>query len=269
MVVKWDLRNPENGQLVAKVPHSVYALHYDAANNTLVVGHNHEGLHFIDLSSGKEAGSINLTDAAIFDIQSFGNLIFAATGDGKVTVFDKEKGVVVKVLKLSQKSARALAINPRREEMAIGFSDHTIRVINLSDYTVKHVLNGHSNSVFTVRYDPDFQHLITGGRDAHLKIWSVDKNYDLRESIAAHMYAINHVDFSPDGKHFVTCSMDKSIKVWDAQYFKLLKVIDKARHAGHGTSVNRLLWSHYRNQLISCSDDRTISIWDLKFDNNQ
>ena len=59
--------------------------------------------------------------------------------------------------------------------------------------------------------------------------------------------------------------MDKSIKVWDAETFQLLKVIDKARHAGHGTSVNRLLWTNHNNLLVSASDDRSISIWDLTF----
>jgi WD40 repeat protein len=59
--------------------------------------------------------------------------------------------------------------------------------------------------------------------------------------------------------------MDKSIKVWDAQAFRLLKVIDKARHAGHGTSVNKLLWTNFDDQLLSASDDRSISVWQIIF----
>jgi WD40 repeat protein len=62
--------------------------------------------------------------------------------------------------------------------------------------------------------------------------------------------------------------MDKSIKVWDLREMRLLKVIDKARHAGHGTSVNKLLWSSFGNQLVSGSDDRSISVWDIQFDSN-
>jgi WD40 repeat protein len=80
------------------------------------------------------------------------------------------------------------------------------------------------------------------------------------------MYAINHLAFSPDNKHFVTCSMDKSIKVWDAEKLALLKVIDRSRHAGHGTSVNKVLWTNYDNQLLSASDDRTISVWSINFE---
>jgi WD40 repeat protein len=98
-----------------------------------------------------------------------------------------------------------------------------------------------------------------------LKVWDVSANYIQVAEVVAHMYAINHLDFSPDGKHFVTCSMDKSIKVWDTEALKLLKVIDRARHAGHGTSVNKLLWTSFNNQLLSASDDRTISVWQIIF----
>jgi WD40 repeat protein len=91
-------------------------------------------------------------------------------------------------------------------------------------------------------------------------------SYSLEKSIVAHMYAINHIAFSPQETLFVTCSMDKSIKVWDAITFQLLKVIDRARFAGHGTSVNKLLWTTYHGQIVSGSDDRTLSVWQLTFE---
>jgi WD40 repeat protein len=53
--------------------------------------------------------------------------------------------------------------------------------------------------------------------------------------------------------------------VWDAETFSLLKVIDKSRHAGHGTSVNKVLWTEYNGYIVSGSDDRTLSVWNLKF----
>jgi WD40 repeat protein len=83
------------------------------------------------------------------------------------------------------------------------------------------------------------------------------------QDIPAHLFAINHITFSPQGNWFATCSMDKSIKIWDTQHFKLLKVIDKARYAGHGTSVNKLVWTNYQDFLVSGSDDRTLSLWEI------
>jgi WD40 repeat protein len=81
----------------------------------------------------------------------------------------------------------------------------------------------------------------------------------------AHMYAINSISINSSNDLLVTCSMDKSIKVWDLDSFKLLKVIDKSRHAGHATSVNKVLWTDHQDQIVSCSDDRKISVWELKF----
>ena len=165
----------------------------------------------------------------------------------------------------SEQSARCIAINEKTAEFAVGYSDNKIRVYSMIDWELQHEIDAHKISVFTVQYSPDFRYLISGSRDAHLKVWDVKNGYSLKESIVAHMFAINHLVYSPDGKHFVTCSMDKSIKVWDAETFTLLKVIDKARHAGHGTSVNKLLWSSHNNLLVSGSDDRSISIWDINF----
>jgi WD40 repeat protein len=107
--------------------------------------------------------------------------------------------------------------------------------------------------------------LLSGSRDARLKIWDVEAGYVLEKEIVAHTFAINYIDFSPNSNYFATCSMDKSVKIWDSESFKLLKVIDRARHAGHGTSVNKLLWTKYDNQIVSASDDRTISVWKIDF----
>jgi WD40 repeat protein len=266
MIVKWDLEAPDSGDLVAKLPNSIYALHTHPASELLIAGHNYDGIHLLDWKNKKEVGSLNFTTAALFDLQSAGDRVYAAGGDGTVTMIDIRKMNIVGKAKLSEKSARSLAINPKQRELAVGYSDYFIRVLDLDTLALKREWQAHQNSVFTVRYSPDYAFLFSGARDARLKAWDVSAAYVQATEIVAHMYAINHVEFSPDGKHFVTCSMDKSIKVWSTEELKLLKVIDKARHAGHGTSINKLLWTRYHDQLLSASDDRTISVWSIKFE---
>ncbi|MEQ8575703.1 WD40 repeat domain-containing protein [Fulvivirga sp.] len=265
MVVSWDLKNPDNGQLIAKLPNSIYGLHLIEGSNVLAVGHNYDGLHFIDWVNKKEVGSLKFTEAAIFDVTSYKNHLYVGDADGYLNIIELNPLKVLQKIKVSEKSVRTIAVNLKKLELAVGTSDHSIVIYNLQDYSVKYKLDDHDNSVFSVCYSPDNELLLSAGRDAHLKIWDVNAGYLLLEDIVAHMYAINNITFSPDGKHFVTCSMDKSIKVWDASAFKLLKVIDKARHAGHGTSVNKLLWTGHDDLLISASDDRSISIWDIAF----
>jgi WD40 repeat protein len=263
MIVKWDQLKFDDGELIAKLPNSVYALHYDVQSNLLIAGHNYDGIHLLEWENKKEVGSLHFTKAAIFDILALDKKVFVASGDGMITCIDLEKLSVVHQKKQSEKKARTLAIHTKRGELAVGFSDHYIRIFDLDTLILKQEWQAHANSVFTVRYSPDGNFLFSGSRDARIKVWDVQAGYLPLTEIVAHMYAINHIEFSPDGKHFVTCSMDKSIKVWDLEELKLLKVIDKARHAGHGTSVNKLLWTS--DKLLSASDDRSISSWEIEF----
>lgn len=265
MVAQWDLSRPEIGDLIAKVDNSVYAICYREQKHQLIIGQNFEGIHLIDLEEKKELNSLKLTDAAIFDIKIHQNNAFIACGDGVLIVVDLESWQVKKHIKASEKSIRTIAIDEEKALLALGFSDHYIRIFTLDDFQPIKAIPAHENSVFALQFDFTRGKLLSSSRDAHLKIWNPEDNFQLSEDIIAHMYAVNHIAISPSGKYWATCSMDKSIKIWDAQSHQLLKVIDKGRHAGHGTSVNKLLWSSYQGQLISASDDRTISVWDLKF----
>lgn len=246
--------------MVAKVSSSIYAMSYDPAKSELIIGQNFDGIHIINIDNKKEVGSLQLTDQAIFDIQHDENSIYLATGGGEVIVVDRETLKVVNRNKETDKNARTIAVNNRW--FIVGYSDNHIRVFDKMSFRKVKDIKAHKISVFSLAFHPEMNILVSGSRDAHLKFWSLE-DFSLVDSITAHMYAINHIEFSPDNQHFVTCSMDKSIKVWDATTFKLKKVIDKSRHAGHGTSVNKLLWLPYKNYLVSCSDDRTISVWNI------
>jgi len=265
LVVVWNLKTPGDGDLIAQLPNSVYAIQHLDKINLLVAGQNYSGIHLIDYQNKKEVASLQMTASAIFDIQHFENDLIIATGDGVITIIDVKKWMVKKRIAPTEKSARAISINTASGEVAVGFSDHFIRVFSLGNFQLKNEFKAHDNSVFTLAYSPDQKFLLSGSRDARLKVWDVQSNYRQAEQVIAHMYAINHIAFSPNGRNFSTCSMDKSIKIWNSEDLKLLKVIDKGRHAGHGTSVNKLLWTSFNNQLVSASDDRSISAWDLLF----
>ncbi|WP_209330961.1 WD40 repeat domain-containing protein [Lunatimonas salinarum] len=262
-VVEWDMDHPKDGKLIAKLPHSVYALAVDPVRNLLVIGHNFEGIHVIDLTDRKEIWSLKLTSQPIFDLAIAGDTLHVATGDGVLIVVDMEERSPRKHIKLSDAALRSLALHPRGGQLAIGSSDHSVKIIETNSYSPVAKLDKHSNSVFALGYSPDGNILISGGRDAHLHIWDA-ANFNLEKSIVAHMFAINYLSFRDDGRYFVTCSMDKSIKLWDAHQYQLLKVIDKGRHAGHGTSINKVFWSRHNGQVVAVSDDRTVSIWNIE-----
>ncbi|MBC6610665.1 WD40 repeat domain-containing protein [Hymenobacter sp. BT507] len=266
LVASWNVLDPEaDGQLVAKVEKSVYALRYLPARQLLVLGHNFEGVQVIDLQNRQLAHATALPPLAIFDLaySEVAQRLFVALADGTLAVLRATDFSLEKLLRLADKSLRCLALHPTRPELAVGSSDTTVRVLDVHTLDTLHTLSDATNSVFTVAYSPNGRYLLAAGRDAHLRRYDATASYALADTVVAHMFTINHLTFSPDGRYLATCSMDKSIKLWEADTLRLLRVVDRARHAGHGTSVNKLFWSGQQNRLVSCSDDRSLAVWQL------
>jgi WD40 repeat protein len=259
-IVKWSTGQPEEGKVIAKVNSTVYGML--TVNNRMVVGENSRALHLIDLLENKVLRSVELK-SPVFVIEKVGDRFLVGTGAGEILSFDQSLNFLGKT-KHSGKSLRCIAAG--KGELAMGYSDNLIRIVDVDSLEIKYELEGHKLSVFALAYHPVTGHLVSTGRDARILSWDTFDHYSKQHDIPAHNYACNHLVFRPDGKYFATGSMDKTIKIWDATTFALLKVIDKARHDGHTNSVNKLLWMDFDNLLVTCSDDRTIAVWEIKID---
>lgn len=260
LVVLWDAMAPYAAEVIARVGGSVYAMACDQSSDTLYVAENNERIYKIDLKQKKEIGSVSMGNYKFFDLKYKKGKLWSLLESGELVVLNEELQVIRRQ-KLA--SERLRSIDFYNNDMAIGASDNKVKILSAHSLRLIHELSAHKNSVFTAMYHPSGKYLVSGGRDAQLKVWDTMENYLFRESIAAHLHTINHLTFSHDGKYFATCSMDKSIKLWNAHNLQLLKVVDKHRYAGHNYSVNKLLWMKYKDLLVSCSDDRTISIWEI------
>ncbi len=269
LVVAWDLAAPDpdaTGTLVAQVDGSVYTVRWREAANHLLIGHNRQGVHVIDLASRQLVRAPALGTAPIFELALSEQLgrAWAALGDGRLAEIDLADYAVRRIVPVSAASLRTVAVAASRGELVVAGSDHRVRILDIDSLRVKHELATHTNSVFTAAFSPDEATLVTAGRDAQLRFWVADAQYEAGPAVVAHLFAINHAAFSPDGTLVATASLDKSIKLWSARTGRLLQVLDRGRAAGgHGTSVNRLVWPADRRELASCSDDRTVALWAL------
>lgn len=266
LVVKWDLHEPEVGQVIARIDANIFSMKYLPQFNRLAIGNMHGGVHWIDLNERANDKNIAAHDRGVFDIQWIKGEILTAGGNGRLVRWNAETGTTIQSLQISaeQKSLRSITYHAIRNEIAIGSSDYSIYILNADTFTIKkRIALAHDNSVFAVKYSPDGKYLMSGGRDAHLKVWEVERDYELISIQPAHWFTINQIEFSPDGRLFATVSRDKSIKIWNANNFKLMKVIERVRLVGHTHSVNAALWTAHHDWLITASDDRVVMAWNI------
>ncbi len=258
-VVQWQLDEPGEGQVLARVDGTIYCIHY--LDGRLLVGENNRAIHLIELANRQVLRSVEVK-APVFAMAHTKERIYVGTGAGELFVFDQSLNFVARE-RWSEKSLRSIEV--WKDCLLLGFSDNRIRLVDQQTMTLLQTIEGHSLSVFAMATRPPADDLLISiGRDAHIRVWDAGKNFAAVKAVPAHMYAINDVVFTDDGQFFFTGSMDKTIKMWDAANFALLKVIDRQRFEGHTNSVNQLLWMAEANLLLSCSDDRTIAAWELK-----
>ena len=260
LVVTWSVDEPDQGHLLARVNGSVYCMAYSRKSDLLLVGQNNSGLHAIHVRQKKLVMSAALGEVAIFSIVINGDKVFLGTGEGELVILSLENLKILDRIKLSSKSLRTISMNPNTGHLALGFSDFHIRYFDPESMSLICDWEAHQGSVFTLQFSPDGRYLLSGSRDARINRWLVQKDFEPAGTVAAHLFAINHIAYSPDGEHFLTCSMDKTIKIWSSDDLSLLRVLDRARHAGHGNSVNKLSWLK-EDLFISAGDDRIISVW--------
>jgi len=264
MVIRWNVGNLPDGTLSARIQGNIFSLHALEESSLLLIGQMQGGIHVIDLQEKKELRHLAYHQKGVYDIQrnSERNRIFSAGGDGKISVINPTDFSLTTFLQLSPKSVRQVAFHPKGKIFAAGCSDNIVYIIEEESLKTIHVLPEHGNSVFSVCFSPDGKYLLSGSRDAQLRVWNAQESFRLMHKIPAHLSTINSIVYSPDSKYFATASRDKTIKIWDAESFVLLKVIDKEKLDGHINSVNKLLWLTSGN-LVSCGDDRSVMVWQV------
>jgi WD repeat-containing protein 61 len=267
LVVEWNLEEPQQNKVVAKIPAKALALQYVPDRNILLVGQSLGGIHVIDLNKNEEIKLLQLHRESVYDIKYLPEQesFWVAAGDGTVSVWSIKDFSLITALKVCDQKIRSIHFNSVLKEVAVGCGDGSIRIFDFETYEENKILKGHVDdfSVNAVCYHPNGKYLLSGSRDAYLNVWDLENDYALIHHIPAHNYAIYSIVFSPDKKFFATGSRDKSIKIWDSENFEMLMRIDKTEHEGHNHSVNNLLWSDFNNCLVSTGDDKAIMVWEI------
>ena len=264
MIIRWDLANKGDGELVARLPSAVYDLQYFEDADLIMAGTRFGSLYTLDLKTHKQKALIDLKQD-IFKLCFLReqNLVAAACAGGYLYVVHAETLEIVHEIHPGEASCRTLALSPEGPHLASGWSDGMIRVYETTSFAEVQSFAAHSPSVFSLTYNSVGDKLISGGRDAQIRIWNTTLSYIESKKIPGHLFTVNDLVMIPEYDLMASASRDKTVKIWEAENFDLLKVIDRTKLPAHSHSVNKLLWTGYENNLLSAGDDKAIRIWGI------
>jgi len=111
--------------------------------------------------------------------------------------------------------------------------------------------------VIAIALSPDGRTLVSGGFDALLKVWDVERGVLLR-TFRAFLDPAWGLAFSADGKWFSAGGHNRDVKVWDTATWE-------PRHtfSGHASTILCLAFSPDGRNLISGAEDEQAKVWSL------
>ncbi|KOG98499.1 Mdv1p [Saccharomyces eubayanus] len=135
-----------------------------------------------------------------------------------------------------------------------GYLDHTVKIWDLSKQKKLGELAGHLATINCMQIDRDNGTLVTGGRDAALKLWNLNlaqQLYQENQNITSPTSHIDspcvytfesHIDeitaLSLDSDFLVSGSQDRTVRQWDLRSGKCMQTIDLSFANVLSTSTN-------------------------------
>ncbi|THU99244.1 WD40 repeat-like protein, partial [Dendrothele bispora CBS 962.96] len=91
-------------------------------------------------------------------------------------------------------------------------------VVKLSNVSTMRVtmamLEGHTDSVWSVAFSPDGRKLASGSYDKTVQIWNVATGQE-ETMLEGHAGGVFSLAFSPDGTQLASGSSDKTVRIWN------------------------------------------------------
>lgn len=225
--------------------------------------------------------------------------IVSASDDHSINIYDTDTGVLRK--RLSGHEGGVWALEYKGDTLVSGSTDRTVRIWDLEDLTQTHVFFGHTSTVrclqivepvydeATGEFQPPYPLIVTGSRDASLRVWKLPKKGEPAYSAGevnggAHAppeqnpFHVHHLEghgeavraLAAHGRICVSGSYDRTVRVWDIVKGTCIHVLQGHEAKGEQrmiwgclTPVYSIVYDTFRNRCASGSMDNTVKIWDL------
>lgn len=135
-----------------------------------------------------------------------------------------------------------------------GSYDTTVRVWDLLDGgRCKHVLEGHSDKIYSTALNYDTRRCFSGSMDLSINVWDFEKG-KLLYSLEGHNLLVGLLELSD--RYLVSAAADSTLRVWDPKTGENLSKLK-----GHNSAIT--CFQHDGLRIVSGSE-RMLKLWDIR-----
>ncbi|KAK4666283.1 SCF ubiquitin ligase complex subunit cdc4 [Podospora pseudopauciseta] len=169
------------------------------------------------------------------------------------------------------------AISAHADTLVSGSYDSTVRVWKISTGEQLHVLQGHSQKVYSVVLDHKRNRCISGSMDSMVKIWDLATGACLH-TLEGHSLLVGLLDLRDDW--LVSAAADSTLRIWDPESGRCKRTlvahtgaITCFQHDGakviSGSEKNVKMWSIDNGDLVQDLLTDLSGVWQVKFDDRR
>jgi Prp8 binding protein len=192
-------------------------------------------------------------------------LICSGSDDGTVRIWDQRKKDAVNKFECTYQ-VTSVTFNDTSEQILSGGIDNDIKVWDLRKDDLAYKLQGHNDTITSLRLSPDGAYVLSNAMDNTVRLWDVRPFAPEQRCLRVfhgnqHNFEKNLLRccWSPSGEQISAGSADRFVYIWDVSSRKILYKLP-----GHQGSVNETDFHPTEPILLSAGSDKRIFLGEIE-----